>query len=185
MTRERGQAPLDRLIVTDVDQDVVEHGQVRCRRRWLDPALVDQSEDSQRLERNGLAARVGSADHQRTEPGQRQVDRHRGRGIEQRVARALQRDIAGRLVDDASIPFERQRGTSDGQVDLCDPLHGIGQKIGDLADGLGELRQHALDLDALTRLQFAHPVVGLEDLQRLDKHGLPRGGTVVDDSRHR
>ena len=85
---ERREAHGDRLLVADVAQDLVEHGQCGFVGRWAQPALVQYGSEPERLQRDRLAAGVRAADHDRTEVAGLEVDRHCGGGVEQRVPRS-------------------------------------------------------------------------------------------------
>ncbi len=72
--REGREAHRDGLLVADVDQDLVEDGKRRLVRRWPQAALVQDGGETQRLQCDGLAARVGSADYERSEGAELEVD---------------------------------------------------------------------------------------------------------------
>ena len=61
----------------------------------------------------------------------------------------------------------------------------VGKRDGDLSDPGREPREHPFDFDALTGLQLAHAVVGIQDIEGLDEDRLTGGGAVVDDARNR
>ena len=72
--REGREAHRDGLLVADVDQDLVEDGKRRLVRRRPQAALVQDGGETQRLQRDGLAARVGSADYECSEGAELEVD---------------------------------------------------------------------------------------------------------------
>jgi hypothetical protein len=75
---EGREAHLDRLLVADVGKHLVEHGESRLRGRRAQPGLVEERSQPERLQRNGLAAGVRPADHQRAQRAEVEVDRHGG-----------------------------------------------------------------------------------------------------------
>ncbi len=93
---EGREAHRDRLLVADVDEDLVEDGQRRLVRRWPQAALVERGGEPERLQRHGLAARVRPADHERPQAAELEVDRDGGGPLEQRMPRAAEDDLAAR-----------------------------------------------------------------------------------------
>ena len=101
---EGREAHRDRLLVADVDEDLVEDGQRRLVRRWPQTALVERGGEPEGLQRHGLAARVRPADHERAQAAELEVDRHGGGAVEQRVPRSAQDDLPARRHHRAAPP---------------------------------------------------------------------------------
>ncbi len=116
MRREARQAHSNRLLIADLDENVVEDRQLRLDRGGAKPRLVEDHREPDRLQRDGLAARVRPADHDRTEPVELEIDRHGRCRIEQRMSRRDQADI---VADGhpGSLPRARERAACDGEVD--------------------------------------------------------------------
>ena len=126
--RERRERGRDRLLVADVGEHVGEDGQAGALGRDVQAALVEQRAQPERLQRDRLAARVGAAEHEHAHAGERQVDRHDGRRVEQRVPRGDQLDVAGRL-DRAAAPAARERPAGEREVDRGQHLDGVRQLV--------------------------------------------------------
>ena len=129
---ERGEAHLDRLLVADVGQHVVEDGQLGVLGRRAQAALVHRGEP-EGLERDGLTARVGAADHDCPQVARLEVDRHRGPGIQQRMPRPAQANLVpGCHLRPAPPPREDAEGHR--EVDLADGRDESGQRFRLVAD---------------------------------------------------
>ena len=72
---EGREAHRDRLLVADVDEDLVEDRQRRLVGGRPQPALVERRGEAERLQGDGLAARVRPADHERPQRAELEVDR--------------------------------------------------------------------------------------------------------------
>ena len=85
---------LDRLLVADIGIDRVEDAQRRAGMgRDVQPRLGHQRQQTDRLERHGLAAGIRSGDHQHKGVRiQLEIDRHHRQLVEQRVPRLDQPD---------------------------------------------------------------------------------------------
>ena len=103
VSRERRERGRDGLLVTDVGQHVGEDRKARTLGGDVQAALVQERAQPERLQRNRLAARVGSAEHEYADAREREIDRNDCRRVEQRVARGDQLDVLGRL-DRAAAP---------------------------------------------------------------------------------
>ena len=113
--------------------------------------------------------------------------------IEQRVARATQRDaVSGMAVRACSSAgperrpvrahVERQTRLGHGQVDRGGRLDRARDLLGSRADLVAERVEDAVDLVLLVELALAPAVVQLDDLERLDEERLTAGRRVVDDA---
>ena len=76
VTREGREAHRDRLLVADVDEDVVEDRQRRLVGRWAQTALVERRGEPERLQRDRLPARVRARDDHGAELSEVELDRH-------------------------------------------------------------------------------------------------------------
>ncbi len=158
-------------------------------------AMSDQQPDG--LERDGLAAGVGTGDDQGACAGLRiDIDRHDRFRIEQRMA-GLQKlhrwhVRCGRSLRPVHGAWDawtsksrggsaRWRSTARAYLALAKArsstsqvLHAVGQFIAMRADQCGKLRQDAALLIPLRQLQLADFIIKLHDGQRLDEQGGPR-----------
>ena len=183
MPGERRERRGDRLLVADVGEHVAEDGQSRALGRHVQAALVQQGAQSERLQGDGLAARVGAAEHEHAHAGERHVDRHDGGRVEQRVARGDELDAVGRL-DRTAAPAARERARGQREVDLGERLDGAVELAGVAPDVAGELGEDARDLVALVAFELAQAVRQLDDRERLDEQRLAGVARVMDDARH-
>ena len=181
MRGEGRQAHLDRLLVADVGEEPVEDGQGgRCGRR-AQARLVEQRRQAERLQRDGLAARVRPADHERAQSAEVEVDRYGSGRVEQRMPCADDRHFFGPL-DRRPAPAPRDRPACDGEVDRRGRLDQRDERCAFSPNGRRQLAKDPFDLVALGRRGLRLAVGQLDDLERLDEQGLPRAGCVVDDA---
>ncbi len=180
---ERREAHLDRLAVADVGEHLVEHRQRRLGSRRAKTALMEQRRQAERLQRNRLAARVRTADHERAELTEVEIDRNRRRAVEQRMTRADESHHVGHLHFGA-VPTPRQRTAGNSEVELAHCNHERAEGLTARSDVGGELTQDPLRLFARVRRCFGELVPELDDRQRLDEYRLARSRRVVDDPRH-
>ena len=131
---EGREAHLDRLPVADVCEHLVEDRQRNRLRRRAEAGLVEQRRQADRLQRHRLAAGVRAADHERAQRLQLEIDRHRHRGIEERVPGSHQphlvRDLHGR-----TAPTPRDDPACERQVDGSHRLDEGDDRVRALADG--------------------------------------------------
>ncbi len=184
VARERREAARDRLLVADVREDLLEHGQPRRASGWSQPALVERGCEPERLQRDGLAARVRARHDERAHARERQVDRDRRPRLEQRMARLDQHDVVV-LHDGAAARALREPSRGHREVELRDRVDGRGHVGRRCADLGGQGGEDARDLLALLARELAQPVVLLDERERLDEQRLTRARRVVDDPRHR
>ena len=133
--------------------------------------LVQDGREPERLQRHGLAARVRAADDDRAQPSQVEVDRHRRRGIEQRVPCAEQ----AHLVADphfARHASAREDAARHGQVELPG---GFDERVSALRGRrhCGQLAQDPLDLLALGAGRLRQAVAELDDREGSTKSVWP------------
>ncbi len=183
VSREGRERRRDGLLVADVGQHVGEDRQTRALGRDVQAALVQQRAQPERLQRDRLAARVGSAEHEHPDAREREIDRHDGRRIEQRMAGGDELDVAGRL-DRAAAPAARERSAGERDVDRGQHLDGVRKLVRVVADMPRELGQDPRHLVALVALELAQPVGELDDRERLDEQRLAGVARVVHDARH-
>ena len=183
MRRERREAHRDRLLVADVDEDLVEDGQGGRVRRRPQAALVQDGGEPERLQGDGLAAGVRPADHERAEAAEVEVDRHCRRPVEQRVARPAQHDFVA-LSHESAAPAAREAAAGDREVELCRGTDECDERIGLGGDERGEVAQDARHLVALGDLGLAQPVRVVDGCERLDEERLAGAGGVVHDAGH-
>ena len=117
MAGERREAHRDRLLVADVGEDGVEDGKRGLVGGRPEPALVQQRREAERLQRDGLAARVRARDDERPQVAELEVDRHRCGRVEERVPRAEKDDVVTDR-DLGAPPRPREGPARDGEVDL-------------------------------------------------------------------
>ncbi len=184
VARERRERGGDRLLVADVGQHVGEDGKAGALGRDEEPALVEQRTQPERLQRDRLAAGVGAAEDEHPNAGERQIDRHDGCRVEQRMPCGDQLDVVGGL-DRAPAPAPRERAACECEVDGGQHLDGMVQLVRVRSDMTRELGEDARDLVALVALELAQPVRQLDDRERLDEQRLPGVARVVDDPGHR
>ena len=183
MGGERRQAHLDRLAVADVREHLVEDRQRRGVGRRPQPRLMEERREPDRLQRNGLAAGVRAADHERADAAELEVDRDRRRRAEQRMTGADEPHVV-RDLDRCAAPGPREPAARERQVERAGRLDEHVQRVGLRRDGRRELAEDALDLLARVRRSLGQAVVQLDDGERLDEERLPGARRVVHHSRH-
>ncbi len=183
MRREGREAHRDRLLVADVDEDLVEDGQRRLVRRRAQAALVEDGREPERLQGHGLAAGVRPADHERAQRAELEVDRDRRGPVEQRVARPEQHDFVA-LSHERAPPAAREAAAGDGEVERCGGVDERHERLGLCGDERREVAQDPGDLVALGDLGLAQAVRVVDRRQRLDEQRLARAGGVVNDAGH-
>ena len=128
--REGREAHRDRLLVADVGEHPVEDGQLDVVGGQAQAALVERRDETERLQRDGLAARVRPADHDGARLAEVEVDRHRDVGVEQGMPRAAQDGRVGRrrrrALPPTGQPSARQREVSlSDRPDECGQLRRV------------------------------------------------------------
>src|SRR5438094_10200147 len=94
--------------------------------------------ETDRLQRNGLAAGVGTADQERANRAELEVDRDGGRRVEQRVTSADEAHVV-RDLDGSAVPGPRQAATREGEVERARRLDQRLQRVGPRRDGRRQL----------------------------------------------
>ena len=140
---EGREAHLDRLLVADVGEHLVEDRQRRGRGGRAQPGLVEQRREAERLQGDRLAAGVRPAEDERSQRAEVEVDRNRGRGVEQRMARAEQPHLVADL-DRRAAPAPGERAASEREVDRRGRLDQQLERRRALADGGRELAEDPL-----------------------------------------
>ena len=181
--RERREAHRDRLLIADVGEQAVEHGQHRTRRGRPQPRLMQERRDTERLQGDGLPAGVRAADDERAQVAEVEVDRHGRRRVEEWMPRAEQPHLLGRL-DGRAVPAAGQGPAGEHDVERSCRLDERRQRVCPRAGRRGEVAEDALGLLALGARGLGLAVAQLDDLERLDEERLPRAGRVVDDPLH-
>ena len=196
---EGGERLLDRLLIADVGEDVVEDGDARAGLGGHgQSSLGHQAEQSDGLERDRLAAGVGSGDQDAAGVGGQgggdwdDIARQYV-GIEQRVSGRVEDQVARLPADPVeavvlgrqrSVEFAAESGLGLGEVDLGETAHGRSDGAGLRADRLAEGAQDALDLALLLAPGFAQAVAEFDDRERLDEQRRAGGGDIVNDGGH-
>jgi len=182
-----GQRLFDRLLVTDVGQHQIKGGNeasVVCRD--MQSAFCHQGQKANGLERDGLAAGIGSGDDERVKiTAQPNRDRHDGFAVNKRVSGPLELQFS--VCSDLRLDgVHRKR-------ELCARKNAVERDkylkiaadvylvIGRLGRELGE---DALDLLFFGEEQFAQLVVGVDRLHGLDEEGSAGGGHVMHQTRY-
>ena len=182
MSREGRQVGLHRLMVTDVGADLaVGRDANRAGRQW-DTGLGHQHRQTDRLQRDGLAAGVRSRQDQHAIVG---FDRQRHRdalpvridqtSLEQRMSQGLERQrsvglqLGNRRTDLAAEQRPRLHGVQFGQL-----RHTPLDLVGSIPEGVGPFEQDASDLLLFELGQPDELVVQLDRLERLDEAGRAR-----------
>ena len=181
--REGGQGCGDRLLVADVGVDAAVDRQGRVGSgRYLQACLIHQTQQSDRLQTDGLAARVGPGDdHDARIGSHREVQRHRGvaqlgmarplqgQGADLRCGARVSPRIAGPRLYAVESGRDRHRALQ------VEPLERY------LA---GQLAQHAPHLRRVPVAGGHHGVVGLYIAQRFDVEGGAARRHLVHHARH-
>ena len=198
---ERRQRLLQRLLVADIDQHILEdphrgaapHGDVQA-------ALGHHRQKRDRLEAHGLAAGVGSGDHEDVEvQAKPHVDRHdlvallgRQAGLllppdlvdQQRVTGLgeLQWALVGQL-GAGHVELVGILGLGCDQVRPCDGAKRRGDGVGARGDGHGQLVEQAQDFGAFIVAQVHQVVVQFDARVGLDEHRRAGTGCAMHDAR--
>ncbi len=150
--------------------------------RRHDPALREQREQADRLDQHGLAAGVGTGDQDRELVGV-QLEIERDGMIEQRMPSPANLQVPANLrhepVDLHGVPRPR---TQIVERDAHLPRRGDRRGMG--AQQVCQLAQYAQHFAQLGGLGGTQLVAELDDLGRLDEHGVARRGLVMDDAAH-
>ncbi len=117
MRREGRKAHRDRLLVADIDEDLVEDRQRGLVGGRPKPALMQDCGESERLQRHRLAAGVRAADHERAEGAELEVDRNGGARLEQRMASSAENDLVARS-HERPAPAAREPSPREREVEL-------------------------------------------------------------------
>ena len=183
MCREGGERLLDGLLIADVRQHTLEHGdRTAVVSRNVQAAFRHQGQKAQCFQRDGLAAGIRAGDDEGVKiRSQTHSDGHDRFLVDQRVARAHQLD--GRILAD----FRRHAVDAQGVLCLGKDHIQRDEHLIAVADALtegrslcGKLSQDPLDLLFLPDEQLAQGVVGIDRRHRLNEKRAARGGNVVD-----
>ncbi len=186
---ERRQVTLDRLRVADVGEHGAEAREPRALRGVDEEArLREERREAERLQRDGLAARIRPGDGEAAlARAEGQVDRHdvAVRELEQRVARRAQHDVgraelgAGRAMDARELG-DRRMG-----VDLRERRLERRERVGIRPDEVRQLDAHPALLGFFRLRGEQQAVVELDREERLDEHGLIRPRPILHDAAER
>ena len=207
---EGGQGLLDALLVADVGVDTVQQGEFGLFGGYVQPGMGHQRQQADRFEGYRLAPGVGAGDdHYPVFPAQLQVYRHHPLG-EQGMPRSGQAEAARRgavrmgvravrsyirrvhivgvrigwVDDDGSGGAAVNGVTALGhcQVQTGQQVQGQLQVVARLSHLGGQGAQDPFLLPLLGQAGFAPVVARFNRRQRLDKHGRPAVGNVMDDA---
>ena len=190
MGAERRQTGLDALLITDVSEDVIKHGQTTGGPDgYGDTSLRQRAEQANGFQKDRLAAGVRTGDQQRAlRLEQREIERN-----DRRAARQQERMAA---IDDRQ-PFgrraERDRRTArlDGvprsgvqRIECDERLERGDQLVVIRVQLFREVTQDTLDFTQLLELEFANAIAELHGGGRLHEDRGARSRTVVNDPSH-
>ncbi len=190
MRAERRETGLDRLLVADVGEAIIEERDAALvAHGGGDPRLGHRGEQAERLEQHRLAAGVRAGEEQRALARvHREVERDHGAGTrgEQRMAAGEDREAFARrrerrrhareLIREASARVQR--------VEHDERLERFGEAIAQRTHLVGERREDALDLVALLRLDLADAVTEFHGGRRLHEQRAAAPRLVVHDAAH-
>ena len=187
MCRKGGEVLLNGLFIPDVRQNVAEDGQIAavgCRN--VQAALVHGCKQTDGLERHRLTAGVRAGDDQCIEAlAQLHVDGHGLCLVQERMSGFSEQDAlflhGGRL----TVQLVAELGLGEDEIQPGQQLKIRVNILPVLGAVGGELGKDALDLKLLLGGQLPQLVVGLDRRHGLHEQGLPRGGDVVHQPRHR
>ena len=170
---EGREAHLDRLLVADVGEHLVEDRQRRLRRRRAQARLVEQRGEAERLQRDRLAAGVRPADHERPQRAEVEVDRHGRRRVEQRMPRAEQPHLV-RDLHRRAAPAPRDDPAGERDVDRARSLDERARASARARRRAPRARAGSARPPRARRRRPREAVVQLDDLERLDEERLAR-----------
>jgi hypothetical protein len=187
MRAERRQARLDRLLVSDIGERVVEDRDAALRTdRRRDSGLRQRRQQTDRLEQDGLAACVRPGHEERSLVRiHRQIERNDISTLrdEQRVAAVLHVEPLARRDERRGRAGECVGETCAGEqrVELDERVERRDNFVAPRAQLVGQLDQNALDLFDFIRLELAHTVAELDRRRRLDEYRRTGRRRVVHD----
>ena len=184
--RERGQRLLDALLIADVGHDLVEHRHgAAVGARDVQAALRHGREQTDGLERDGLAAGVWAGDDERVEfAAERNIDRHSGVLRQQRMARAAQLQVLVRQLRRDRVELVGELCLGKNEVEAHEHVK-VARDVLPVRGALGrELSEDALDLRLFTCAQLPQLVVRLHGGHRLDEQRRAGGRHVVHEAGH-
>ena len=185
--RKRGQRLLDRLLVADVGEHMVEHRQFALlARRNHQPARGHQRQQADGFQRDGFAAGVRAGNHQRVERcAQFQRDGHRRFRPEQRVARPVQPNPPAVVhFGDAGAHLVPQMRLGEDHIQRHRVVVSGDNRVGERPHQLRQFRQNPVNFLFFLALQDSDGVVGLHHAGRLHEQRRAAGGRVVHQPRH-
>ena len=185
--RKGGKGLLNALLVSDVRQNVLKHGDAASLpRRNHQAAHGHEGQQADGLQGHGLAAGVGAGDDERVE-GVPQGD-FRGNHLflgDQRMAGAVKNHPSiFANVWHHRLHFIGHLGLGEDQIQLDRVLVAFDDGICERSRLSGKLQQNAGDLLLLVGAQNPDFVVGFHHAHRLHKHRGPAGRGVVDQAWH-
>ena len=184
--RERGQRLLDALLIADVGHDLVEHRHgAAVGTRDVQAALRHGREQTDGLERDGLAAGVRAGDDERVKfAAERNIDRHSGVLRQQRMARAAQLQVLVRQLRRDRVELVGELCLGKNEVEAHEHVK-VARDVLPVRGALGrELGEDALDLRLFTCAQLPQLVVCLHGGHRLDEQRRAGGRHVVHEAGH-
>ena len=187
MGGKRREGLLDALFIADIRQHMVENRNLAVVRHGQQQAAHrHQRQQTNRFQRNGLAAGIRTGDHQGIKmQAEFNVGRHHLFLVDQRMARPFEFDLP--LVVDqrqGRLHLIAQIGLGKDQVQLHRLFVSGNDPAGKIARLCGELRQDALHFRLLLGEQHANLVVCLHNGHGLDEHRCAGGGGIVNQAGH-
>ena len=186
---ERGEARVDRLVVSDVGEDALEGGQRGARPdRWDDTRLRHGADQTHRLEEHRLAAGIGTAHHDRElVRSELEVERHRiPLGEQERMHSALDGESLP-LGPDRREPGLRGEGVARPGREVVGRDAHLPPRLDLIRIRTGIVRepaQYGERLPSLFRLAGGQIVAQLDDFGRLDEQRRARARLSVHDAAH-
>ena len=179
--RECRQRLLDALLVADVGHDLVEHGHgAAVGTRDVQAALRHCREQTDGLECDGLAAGIWAGDDERVKfAAERHVDRHGGILRQQRMARAVQRELLVRERGRDGIELVGKLCLGKDEVEAHEHVKVARDVLAVRRALRRELGKDALNLGLFARTQLAQLVVRLHGGHRLDEQRRAGGRHIV------
>ena len=189
---EGGQGFFNRLGIADVGKDFSEYGQACSACRHKEAGLGHDSQQTQGLQRHGLAAGVGTGDDQ--DPVVAADFNVNGDGlfrVQEGMAGSFNLQRCSGIVGGGRDDFRLHRphlfgqaGPGEDEVEGCD---GAVVPVDDLLRnraGGGKRGQNPADFVGFFFLFFADGIIRFDGLHGLDVEGLARGGSPMDDAGH-
>ena len=180
---------LDGLVVADVREHLLENGKLGFLARHWNPGLCHQRQQPDSLERDRLAAGIGSADQQRAAISiQFQAHRHNSFSLrpqnlfEQWMPRAFQHNspsVARAEARSNAIEIHRETRFGENQLQLTHNAEAGQNRICIAPHAFGQLTQDAVYLAHLLLGKPHQLVVQLDGFKRLDEKSMAAGARAV------